>query len=107
MDLPTWVQFFLTLAGGFVLGLATAWVAAFRRLNTQEGKLAGIRTALEVADLPRLGERMQSVEETVFGRRGGVGLVHRVDDGHNGIEWMKRALQRIADKLEIELPATE
>lgn len=102
MDLPSWIQFALTLAGGFVMGLATAWIAAFRRLNRQEGQLAAIETTLKIADLPRLENRMQGTEQSLYGRRGEIGIVQRMDHVDNGIEKINLLLREIATKLGIE-----
>lgn len=105
MSLPTWLQFFLTLAGGFILGLATAYVAVFRRLNRQEAEVRDTARRLADAELPRMEQRLQSTERTLYGRRGEVGLAQRFDAMESGIEQVKRILSRIADKLEVELPS--
>lgn len=82
-ELPTWVQFLLTVAGSWIAGVGTAWLSVWRRVDRHE-------------------TRLQALEQTVYGRRGEDGIVHKVNHIDDGIDLIKRAVARICQKLDIE-----
>lgn len=84
MELPGWLQFWLTLAGGWMLGLGTAWLAVFRRFG-------------------RVESRLQRVEQTVYGTRDNPqdGLVAKQAHNGDGIARVEKLLIRICQKLNI------
>lgn len=89
MELPSWVQFVLTLAGGWLTGVGTMVVAFWRRINAFEG---------------RIGERLQKVEQTVYGPREdpNTGLVSKMAHSADGMTRVERLLVKICNKLGIE-----
>lgn len=89
LNLPSWVQFTLTLAGGWLTGVATMVIAFWKRIGNFERLLAG---------------RMQKVEQTVYGPREdpGTGLVAKVTTASNGVGRIERLLVKICQKLGIE-----
>lgn len=89
LNLPSWVQFTLTLAGGWLTGIATMVVAFWKRITSFE---------------KGVGIRVQKVEQTVYGPREdpSSGLVAKMAHADNGVTRMERLLVKICQKLGIE-----
>ena len=88
ITLPSWAQFVLTLAGGWLAGVGSAVVAFWRRLVTFEKRVDG---------------RLQAIEQTIYGRRGEAGgLVADVAHTDRGVARIEKLLVRICAKLGIE-----
>ncbi|HEX7828657.1 MAG TPA: hypothetical protein VF787_03340 [Thermoanaerobaculia bacterium] len=90
MELPSWLQFVLTLAGGWLTGVGTMVIAFWKRISRFEALIAG---------------RVQKIEQTVYGPREdpSSGLVAKQAASTNGISRVEKILIRIAEKLEIEV----
>lgn len=82
-DLPSGMQFALTVVGGWLAGVASA-VFAFWRWSI------------------RLVSRVQALEQTIYGKRGEPGLVHKVNGVNETLEEIKRLLVKLCQKAGIE-----
>jgi hypothetical protein len=87
IDLPSWLQFVLTMIGGWVAGVGTLGIVLWRRMVDLE---------------QRVLSKLQSIEQTVYGRREAPGgLVAQMTNAEHGIDRIEKLLVRLCEHLKI------